>query len=700
MSREKKKGTSGNAKAFITRSKALKKLQLSLEEFRRLCILKGIYPRDPKKKFEGSDKTYYLRKDIEFLAHERLISTIRAQNAHRKKVVKAKGSRRIDELKRLLLNKPKARLDHLVLERYPNFEDAIRDLDDPLCLVGLFANLPADRRVGIVADRVTNCQRLLKEFHQYVAREKALKRVFVSIKGYYFQAKVAGELVTWVLPHRFNQILPADVDYSVMLTFLQLYECILSFVNFRLYTAANMAYPPKIGRVANASGLELAAVKVEKIENGNGAHMNEGLAGKDHDKVEKVSAEVVEKTQRLAMETLVEEEEEQEEEEQEEDKTANAEGEAPKPGEENESGEKSGEGEKRTSEDEFADGDPISFGVFADKSFVLGREVPYVELEFMLMAAGAEKVTREQDLEEGEGRLAGYTHWIIDRPKIAGMRNMSLEYVQPQFVFDSINAGVMLPSSLYGVGMHLPPHLSPFVTDDDDGGYKPWFKEVVEKIKAGDRSVVTEAAAVVYAQGEAKKKKEEEIEQRKANEKKKSGRRKKNNRNKEKSTGNSDVEMKNGDNEKVPKEGENDEEMNEWGDVKDKHDEASDPKDASTVSKDDATIGVPGDESGEEESEQENEKEEEEGDDDDDDEEGAEDEVVRMKTTKSEEEGKEMARLMLSRKKRRMYERQKREEDARKAVKEKLMKKRKQLETTQANGVQTRSAAKRRRNKK
>lgn len=73
---------SGEGASYITRRQALRKLQLSLNDFRRLCIIKGIYPREPKHRRRaqrGSTdiKILYHTKDIKFLLHEPIVWTLR-----------------------------------------------------------------------------------------------------------------------------------------------------------------------------------------------------------------------------------------------------------------------------------------------------------------------------------------------------------------------------------------------------------------------------------------------------------------------------------------------------------------------------------------------------------------------------------------------------------------------------------------------
>ena len=102
-----------------------------------------------------------------------------------------------------------------VRERYPTFNDAIRDLDDALSMVSLFDSLPTDQKNEIRADVIQESAKLIHEFFLYVVQTRSLQKCFASIKGYYFQASIGGETVTWLVPHKFAQELPAEVDFKV-----------------------------------------------------------------------------------------------------------------------------------------------------------------------------------------------------------------------------------------------------------------------------------------------------------------------------------------------------------------------------------------------------------------------------------------------------------------------------------------------------
>ncbi|KAK9391681.1 pescadillo like [Crotalus adamanteus] len=472
---EKKKYERGSATNYITRNKARKKLQLSLPDFRRLCILKGIYPHEPKHKKKvnkGSTaaRTFYLLKDIKFLLHEPIVNRFREYKVFVRKLRKAYGKSEWNTVQRLKDNKPTYKLDHIVKERYPTFVDALRDLDDALSMCVLFSTFPRTGKCHV--QTIQLCRRLTVEFLNFVIASRSLRKVFLSIKGIYYQAEVLGQLITWIAPYAFSHNHPTDVDYRVMATFTEFYTTLLGFVNFRLYQSLNLHYPPKIESRCSAES---------KSEDGDAYALD------SESTLEKLSALSTSLARVVA--PNIEDEAEVDE--------FPVEGETAEEEEARRKEEKDLEKQKK---------------LFEGLQFFLNREVPREPLAFVIRCFGG-KVSWDKSVCIGatyEVTDPCVTHQIVDRPNVE-QQVVGRYYLQPQWVFDSVNAKMCLPVADYFPGVMLPPHLSPFVSEKE-GDYIPPEKLKLLALQRGEEPVAedSESEAEEGSSGEDEGSEEEE----------------------------------------------------------------------------------------------------------------------------------------------------------------------------------------------
>ncbi|KAJ2752344.1 mRNA-binding ribosome synthesis protein nop7 [Coemansia aciculifera] len=459
MGKIKKKFSEGSSRTYTTRNRALRKLQVSLADFRRLCILKGIYPVEPrsqKKANRGSSKptTFYYAKDIQLLLSEPLIAKFREHKIFLRKLQRALGKDDLTRAKGLEARRPEYTLDHLVIERYPAFVDALRDLDDALCMVFLFATMPTVSKVN--NEIVEDCKRLSTEFMHYVIHSHSLRKVFLSIKGIYYQAEIQGQSITWIVPYQFSQNVPLDVDFKVMATFLQFYRTLLGFVNYRLYTTSNLSYPPKVDQSMDDSAAGLGSLRIEakRVED-----LIKGVQSSDTTSVPEVT---MSKQMKQRMDTLGSKIK----------KIVAADTTTP-------AYESVGSGEADGDvDDETRQSGNLLFG---KQVFFLSREVPRYSLEFVVRAFGG-RLGWDQTSGGGSPYAENdraITVQISDRP-VQGHQFLDRIYVQPQWVYDSINARRLLDVEDYLIGQPLPAHLSPFV-EYEEGDYVP---EAASKLAA------------------------------------------------------------------------------------------------------------------------------------------------------------------------------------------------------------------------
>ena len=262
-----------------------------------------------------------------------------------------------------------------------------------------------------------------------------------------------------------------------MLTFLELYQTLLGFVFFKLYTDIGLVYPPPLDLNKQDSGAGIGAFILEdSTRNSLLSTLPRASSGQSQDK--KVSSKVVRQTiEALARSSVFEGGHE-----------ANV---------LSHSAEKEDQDEEfvlrpSASHPEDATNLPTLHSLslfpqshesqlFAPYTFFLSRETSRHIFEFTVRCFGgrigwSETSGSGSPFDETDDTI---THVIIDRPLIRRSdeteaernRRQQRKYVQPQWIVDCINSGKILLEEPYLQGRTLPPHLSPF--GDCEGAYDP-----------------------------------------------------------------------------------------------------------------------------------------------------------------------------------------------------------------------------------
>jgi pescadillo protein len=384
----------------------------------------------------------------------------------------------------------------LVRERYPRFNDALADLDDALTLTYLFAALPST--TSMKSKVIGKAKSLAAAWGAYCSTATCITKSFISVKGIYMEASIRSVPVRWVVPHSFTQFMPKDVDYRVMTTFFEFYETLLHFVLYKLYTGIGVRYPLPViesgdevkGSTSHILGANLRSL-TNAMNSSEGAITNlvsesikekKEKESKTKSKTEKKKEKELIKSVGAALNSINEDSDSDNDEEEDDVDVA---------GPLKAALESMADDEARASlpsgKLELDDDSLKRRRLFWGLTFFLSREVPRGYLELVCLAFGG-KVGWEGPNSPISANDPSITHHIVDRPKLPSSYASlpkSREFVQPQWILDCSNFVFLLPIAKYSVGINLPPHLSPWV-DNEEEGYKPAYAEEIERLKNGE----------------------------------------------------------------------------------------------------------------------------------------------------------------------------------------------------------------------
>lgn len=340
----------------------------------------------------------------------------------------------------------------------------------------------------ITASRTNLCKELVSQWEYYVIQSRSLHKTFVSVKGVYFQAQVMGEQVTWIAPHPFTQGIPFTVDFRVMITFLDFYEVFMKFVLYKLYNLQGLQYPPVVSDELRKSGCHLYALKALSIDqetNTTTTIIQEAISIPSSNKEK---SDITQMEQEI--EDIAEDDESVDEEEAELVKENLGDAFSLLHGSINREEMDEGEEVLRSKFGTLSGNEQEDKrqNLFRGMKFFINREVNLEWMQVCICAMGG-LVGWEGPQSPYDINCPDITHHVIDRPAVNNgtVKLVSREYIQPQWVFDCINAQMILPVLKYSMGSTLPPHLSPFV-DDAKEGYLPKYRQEIMNLLNGEGS--------------------------------------------------------------------------------------------------------------------------------------------------------------------------------------------------------------------
>ena len=260
-----------------------------------------------------------------------------------------------------------------------------------------------------------------------------------------------------------------------MLTFLELYQTLLGFVFFKLYTDAGLVYPPPMDLKKDEGGAGVGAYSLQDVSHSTKPKLHSNVTGVGIGGRKVTGKDVRQTIKKITLDDPTFD-------------TPNGTSETMEDIDEEFVAHPSTSGPhiSETSLPTFQSlanlPQPLSLTLFAPYTFFLSRETSRPIFEFLVRSFGGKigwhySAGSGSPFEETDDAI---THVIIDRPLVERLdesgeerqRRLRRKYVQPQWVVDCINAGRILLEDPYSPGKTLPPHLSPF-GEEYAGAYDP-----------------------------------------------------------------------------------------------------------------------------------------------------------------------------------------------------------------------------------